>query len=116
MSEDQQGSKPFDLLFIQLKVKRKTLTTPETVLMETLGCSEQSEGKLEEMMLVVEKDSKGQEFCEAVSLHKDETVQFYYNLQEVTRSRRIFHGRVTNITISEDGFYIKIYKKEESKA
>jgi hypothetical protein len=54
----------------------------------------------------------------AVSLHGDETVQFYYKLNEVHRSNISAHGRVTNITINEDGFCLKVFEKEvaEDKA
>jgi hypothetical protein len=69
-------------------------------------------------MLVVLKDKKDQEFTVAVSLHGDETVQFYYKLYEVNRSKIDVHGRVTNITINEDGFCLKVFEKEvaEDKA
>jgi hypothetical protein len=63
-------------------------------------------------MLVVLKDKKDQEFTVAVSLHGDETVQFYYKLYEVNRSKIDVHGRVTNITINEDGFCLKVFEKE----
>jgi hypothetical protein len=115
-SEDPSS---YEFVFYDLKIKKNEdgkQQSAKTVMLEELGVGDRGNYRMDEMCMMVYKDSDTDtNVVLAACVHQDETVSMYVNFREVSRSVRRIHGRVVNLKAGYDRFFFKVFEPEDTQ-